>query len=158
MVLVRWQRQQRGRLKCNVDDLFSNKLNTTCIGIYIHDDECTFVLAKTLSLSLSPMCFVVMGETTGLFHALKWPSDMQFENVDFALDSKITTDAFHHHRVDVTKYGLVISACRILFNTHFSNSKYEFNRRQTNEIAHTIVEVATLSASPNIYYIVFFVV
>jgi len=59
------------------------------------------VLAKTLSIT--PLCYVSVGEALRLFHALQWVSDMQFDNVDFTLDSKITTYAFHHHRVDVTK-------------------------------------------------------
>jgi len=77
---------------------------------------------------------------------------MQFDDVDVALDSNITTDAFHHCQVDATKFRQVISACRSLFNVHFSNSKVEFNRRQANEVAHTIARVAALAASPTIYY------
>jgi ribonuclease HI len=75
-------------------------MNRTSIGICIRDDESTFVLAKTVSLS--PICSGTMGETLGLLHILQWLSDMQFDNVDFALDSKITTYAFHHRRADVT--------------------------------------------------------
>jgi len=100
MASVRWQWPQRGRLKCNVDASFSDPLNRTGIGIYVRDDEGTFVLAKTVSIS--PTCSVVVGEAIGLFHALQWLSDMQFDNVDFVLDSKITTDDFNHHRIDVT--------------------------------------------------------
>nr|ABN08771.1 probable reverse transcriptase At2g02650 -, related [Medicago truncatula] len=81
------------------------------------------------------MCSVVVGEPLSLFHPLQWLSDMQFDNVDFVLDSKITTDAFHNRQVDVTEFGQVISTCRSLFNSHFSNSKVEFNRRQSNEVA-----------------------
>ncbi|KEH21136.1 hypothetical protein MTR_8g098925 [Medicago truncatula] len=110
MSSVRWQRPQQGRPKC--------------IGICIRDDEGTFVLAKTVSIS--PMCSVAVGEALDLFHALQWLSNMQSDNVDFILDSKITTNAFNHRRIDVTKFSQVISACQSLFNTHFSNSKVEF--------------------------------
>jgi ribonuclease HI len=142
----------RGLLKCNVDALFSDPLNRTGIGICVCDDEGTFVLAKTVFIS--PTCSVVVGEALGLFHALQWLSDMQFDNVNFMLDSKITTDAFNHRQTDVPKFCQVISAYQSLFNTNFSNSKVEFNRRQANEAAHTLTGVATLSASPNIYYCV----
>ncbi|RHN54362.1 putative 11-S seed storage protein, plant [Medicago truncatula] len=70
---------------------------------------------------------------------------MQFDEVDVVLDSKITIDAFHHREVDVTEFGQVISACRSLFNTHFSNLKIEFNEQQATEVAHTLVGVATLT-------------
>jgi len=115
MASVRWQRPQRGHLKCNVDASFSDPLNRTYIGICICDEEGTFVRAKTVSIS--PMCFVVVGEARGLFQALQWLSDMQFDNVDFALDSKIATYAFHHRQIHVTEFGQVISACQSLFNT-----------------------------------------
>jgi len=134
----------------NVDASFSNQLNRTGIGICIRDDEGTFVLAQTIPLS--PVYSVAVGEALGLFHALQWLSDMQFDDVDVVLDSKITIDAFHHRQVDVTEFGQVILACQSLFNTHFSNSKVEFNRRQANEVAHTLAGVAVLTASPTIYY------
>ncbi|KEH16790.1 hypothetical protein MTR_0093s0070 [Medicago truncatula] len=79
------------------------------IGICIRDDEGTFMLAKTVYIS--PMCSVVVGEALGLFQSLQWLSDMQFDNVDFTLDSKITTDAFNHRRIDVTEFIQVISSC-----------------------------------------------
>lgn len=77
---------------------------------------------------------------------------MQFDDVDVMLDSKITTGTFHHRRVNVTEFGRVISICLTLFNTHFSNSKVEFNRRQANEAAHTLVGDAALATSPTNYY------
>jgi len=52
---------------------------------------------------MSPMSSVPVGEALGLFHALQWLSDIHFDNVvDFTLGSKLTANAFHHYRVDVT--------------------------------------------------------
>ena len=147
---VRWQRPQRGRLKCNVDASFSETMNRTGIGICIRDDEGTFVLARTVCMpSLMP---IPVGEALGLYHALEWVSDMQFDNVDFALDSKITTDAFSRSSRDISEFGQVISECRRVFSTHFTNSKVEFCRRQANGVAHALARVAKLYASPTIYY------
>lgn len=39
----------------------------TGIGIYVHDDNGAYVIAKTLSIS--PMTPVDVGEALGLFHA-----------------------------------------------------------------------------------------
>ena len=89
---------------------------------------CWLKLSLSLSLSLSHVCYVVVGEALGLFHALQRLSDMQFNDVDAGFDSKITTNVFDHCQVDVTGFRQVISACRSLFNTHFSNYKAEFNR------------------------------
>jgi len=49
-----------------------------------------------------------MGEALGLFHDLQWLSDMQFDDVDVAFDSKTTTDVFHHRHADITEFGQVI--------------------------------------------------
>jgi len=54
---------------------------------------------------------------------------MQFVNVNFAFDSKITTNAFHNNRIDVTKFGQVIITYINVFVTHFTRSKVKFNRR-----------------------------
>jgi len=86
-----------------------------------------------------------------LFYAMKWLGDMSFDNVDFALDSKITTDAFNSRRVDITKFGQVLFACHQLFNTKFTNLKVVFTQRQDNEATHHLVEVAALLANPTIY-------
>jgi len=60
MASNRWQRPQRSHLKCNVDASFSNQFNRTGIGIFIRDDEGTFVLAQTIPLS--HVYYVAVGE------------------------------------------------------------------------------------------------
>ncbi|XP_024630887.1 uncharacterized protein [Medicago truncatula] len=142
-------RPNQGRFKCNIDVAFSNELNITGLGMCIRDEGGVFVLAKAIPLQV--IHSVHVGEVLGLYYALEWLSDMRFDNVDFALDSKTTVDAFNKSRPDVYEFGLIISACRSLFDLHFTNSKVEFNRRQANEVAHTIAGVAILLASPITY-------
>jgi hypothetical protein len=76
---------------------------------------------------------------------------MALDHVDFALDSKTVTDAFHKQVPDVTEFGHVLSTARRLFTSSFSNSRVEFNRRQANKVAHALARVASFSASPTIY-------
>jgi len=118
----------------------------------IRDEEGTFVLAKCIPLSI--LHTVNVGEALGLYYALEWLSDMRFDNVDFALDSKTIVDAFNHTRPYITEFGLIISACRSMFRLKFTNSKVEFHRRQANEVAHALAAVAALLASPTTYTIV----
>jgi len=139
---VQWQSPSHGRVKCNVDAAFSDQRNITGVGICIRDDEGTFVLAKVIPIS--SLCSISMGEALALYHALEWLSDMSFDHVDFCSNSKVT--------VDVTETGYILTACRRLFTTHFTNSKVEFSRQQTNEVAHTLAGVVTLSVRPKIYY------
>lgn len=127
-------------------------MNTTRIGMCVRYKEGTFVLEKTLYVS--PMYSVYAGEVLGLFYGLQWLSDMQFDKGDFVLDSNLTTYTLHYHRFHVTEYRQVISADRSLFTTYFTNSLVEFNRRQTNEVSHTLEGVATLSARPITYCVV----
>jgi hypothetical protein len=122
-----WQLPAQGRFKCNIDAAFSKQFQRTGIGICLRDDSGTFVLARLLYFnSIYP---VAVGESLGLFHALQWMHDMKFDNIDFELDSKITTDAFHSRRTDVTEFGNIIYACRDIFTTSFTNSRVEFTRR-----------------------------
>jgi len=61
----------QGRLKCKVDASW--------------DEEGAFMLAKTIWLS--SVYPIEVGETLGLYHAIKWASCMHFDNIDFVLDS-----------------------------------------------------------------------
>jgi len=58
--------------------------------------------------------------------------DMQFNSVDFMVDSKVTADAFNSHRHDATEFDQVIIACQNIFSSSSANSRVEFSRRQAN--------------------------
>ena len=74
---------------------------------------------------------------------------MQFDNVDFETDSKVTADAFLSSMNDLSESGCIISSCRSLFSNLFSNSSVEFVRRQDNAVAHALArEVISLASSP----------
>jgi hypothetical protein len=144
-----WKCPQHGRLKCKLDASFSDSLNRTGIGMCIRDAEGTFVLAKTLNFS--PKCSVPLGEALGLLYVFQWLRDLGLDYIDFASDSKMVIDTFHHQRPDVTEFGQVMSTTRSFFTSSFTNSRVEFNRRQANEVAHALARVAPFSASPTIY-------
>jgi len=74
------------------------------------------------------MCHAAVGEALGLFHTSQWISDMQFDNVNFGLNPKITIDAFHQRQVDVTEFGKVILRCWSPFSTYVSNFNVKFNK------------------------------
>jgi ribonuclease HI len=139
-----------GRYKCNINAAFSSHFNRTGIGICVRDSDGTFVLAKTVTYPC--IVSVDVGETLGLHLALQWLSDMQFDSVDFETDSKLTFEAFQSTRNDTSEFGSIISSCRLLFSSFFSNSRVEFVRRQTNAVAHALARETTLLASPAVYY------
>jgi len=145
-----WQPPMPGRYKCNINAAFSSHHNRTGIGVCVRDSEGTFVLAKIFTYPCTVT--VDVGEALGLHSALQWLSDMQFENVDFETDSKLTVDAFRSDRTDLSEFGCIISSCRSLFRNLFSNSRVEFVRRQANGVGHTLAREATRSASPAVYY------
>ncbi|CAJ2649711.1 unnamed protein product [Trifolium pratense] len=103
---IRWRKPATGRYKCNIDASFSSHSNQVGIGICIRDDEGRYVLAK--SMWLSPICNVDIGEALGLFHAIKWVSELQLDAVDFALDSKLVVDYFNKGGCDITEFGDII--------------------------------------------------
>ncbi|XP_039684970.1 uncharacterized protein [Medicago truncatula] len=138
---ITWQPPVSGRYKCNIDAAFSSHVNRTCIGICVRDAEGTFVLAKTMTYPCTVP--VEVGEALGLHFALQWLSDMQFDNLDFETDSKLTAEAFRSTRNDLSEFGCIISSCRSLFSTFFSNSRVEFVRRQAYVVAHALAREAT---------------
>ncbi|AES77668.1 glycosyltransferase family 28 protein [Medicago truncatula] len=120
-----WQPPGVGRYKCNNDATFSSHLNHTGIGICVRDADGTFVLGKAFAYPCSVP--VEVGEALGLHAALQWLSDMQFDNVDFETDSKLTADAFLSSRNDLSEFG-------------------------SNVVAHALAREATSLASPAVYF------
>jgi len=59
----------------------------------LRDDVSEFVHEKTDWFS--PLCDVAIGEAVGWHEAMEWVSNLQFDNVDFALDSHKDVDSFH---------------------------------------------------------------
>nr|ABN08690.1 probable reverse transcriptase At2g02650 -, related [Medicago truncatula] len=76
----------------------------------ICDDAEDFGLAKTYWFS--PLCDVDIGEGVSFHTTLEWTSYLQFDNVDFALDSKKVVDAFRTCVEDSCEFGCIILACR----------------------------------------------
>jgi len=95
----------------------------------VRDEGGVFGLAKVIQLLV--MHNVIVGEVVGLYHALEWLSDMRLDNVDFALNSKSTVDAFNNPRPDIYEFGLIIYARRSFLKLKFTSSNVEFN--QTSE-------------------------
>jgi len=69
---------------------------------------------------------------------------MQFDNMDFVLDSKTTTIAFHNSWVVATKFGNITSASRNIFASYLTNFRMKFNRRQINVVDHILAGAATV--------------
>ncbi|XP_039683319.1 uncharacterized protein [Medicago truncatula] len=141
--------QHNRKLKCNIDASFSISQNRTGIGL-CRDGEGNFVLAKTMNFAVVHAADV--REALGLYHALEWLWDMQLDNIDFEVDSRTTQLAFYARKDDVSEFGNVITACRGILSTKFTNSRVEFIQRQADEVAHVFVGEATLVVSPTIYY------
>ena len=72
----------------------------------LRDDSGTFVLAKVMPFD--QVYPVAVGDALGLYHAIQRMQDMQFDNIDFELDSKITRDAFHSCMTYITEFGNII--------------------------------------------------
>jgi ribonuclease HI len=147
--VIKWQKPRRGRMKCNVDASFSASRNRFGIGMCIRDDEGQFVLAKTMWFTL--MCSVDEGEALGLYHAMRWISDLQLSNVDFEVDSKRVADYFNRGNGDITEFGVITDSNIQFCSLQLTNSQVEFIRRQANVVAHELAQAATSSSSFRTY-------
>jgi len=74
-------------------------------------------------------------------------SDLQFDNVDFALTSKRVVNHVNSDVDENSEFGGIISACRRLLLNNFHNSRVEFNKRQVNEVAHELAQTTPLNPS-----------
>jgi len=77
-------------------------------------------------------------------------SDLQFDTVDSALDSKRVVDYVNSDVYDINEFGCIISACRYLLRNSFQNSHVEFNMRQVNGVTHELAQTTPLNPSPYI--------
>ena len=109
-MVVEWSKPAYGRYKCNIDASFSSTMNKVGIGICLRDDRGEFVSAKTDCFS--PLCDVAVGEAIGFHTALKWMADLHYDNVNFALDSKIVVDHFRSSLDDDSEFGCIMHACK----------------------------------------------
>jgi len=93
------------------------------LWICIRDDVGKFVLAKMACYA--PLCNVDVGEVVGLHTTLEWVPNLQFDYVDFPLDSKKVTDQVRSYIDDNSEFGCIISACKscyiIVFRTLMSS-------------------------------------
>lgn len=81
-----WRKPPQGYVKCNVDAAFFKEENKTGFGLYLRDDNGSFLLAK--SVWIPQLLSVSEGEVTGLYHALKWMEDLNLNHVIFEMDNK----------------------------------------------------------------------
>jgi len=77
----------------------------------IRNDAGEFVWAKTDWFA--PLCDVDVGEAVGLHTALQWVSGLQFDNVDYALDSKRVVDHVNTDEDDNSEFGCVEMCLKI---------------------------------------------
>lgn len=87
----------------------------------IWDDVGEYVLGRTDWFS--PLCDVVIGETIGLHTTLQWVYDLQFDIVDFVLDSQQVVDSFHTGVDDHSEFGCIINAHELVKATRIGGKQ-----------------------------------
>jgi len=66
----------------------------------------------------------------GLYTTLEWVANLQFDNVDFVIDSKKVVDYFRTCIDDSIEFGCIMYACQHMFQNSLQNSFIEYSRRQ----------------------------
>ncbi|XP_058742492.1 uncharacterized protein LOC131614986 [Vicia villosa] len=146
--IIRWEKPQRGRFKCNIDAAFSH--NKVGFGACIRDELGNFIVARTEWFS--PCTDVVIGEALGLLKAVNWAHDMGYDNMDFELDAKRVVDSVTSPRPNDSDLGAITEECNRLMALFFRNSHVKFVRRQANEVAHALARVAPFMANFHNFY------
>jgi hypothetical protein len=109
------------------------------------------LVSLCLRNTLCLFCDVVIGGAVGLHTSLEWVSNVQFDNVDFALNYKKVVDSFNTCVGDNNEIECNINACKQLFQHRFQNSHVEFDKSQTNGVAHLLMKVAPCDASSHVF-------
>jgi len=78
-----------------------------------------------------------------LLSALEWVHQLHLRPIDFEFDAKKVVDSFSSTHHDVTKFGMIIHNCEIIFEQYYVNSSLEFMRKQTNVSVHRLAKATT---------------
>ena len=92
IIIQKWKKLDRGRVKCNVDTTMVEEGRSTSISIVVRNDEGNFVKRKMICLQDSML--VQKAEAMGLKEALSWCLELQIPRVIIKLDAKIVVDTF----------------------------------------------------------------
>jgi len=87
--------------------------------------------------------FADVGETLGLYYAIRWVHELQLQNIDFEVDSKRVADYFNRSNRDITKFGIIMDSNIQYCSLNLANSHVEFITKQANEVAHELAKTTT---------------
>jgi len=79
----------------------------------------------------TPLCFVDVGETLGICHAVRWIHELQLTKV----------------KEMPLEFGSIVDSSIQFSSSYLTNSHVEFIMRQANEVAHELAKAATSSIS-----------
>ncbi|KAG5050800.1 hypothetical protein JHK87_002998 [Glycine soja] len=77
--IISWTKPEAGWIKPNVDATIFNDNQSFGVGMIIHNDQETFIAAKTQAQSGIPE--PKLAEAWGLLQAVNWASEMNLDNV-----------------------------------------------------------------------------
>ncbi|XP_073049734.1 uncharacterized protein [Primulina eburnea] len=138
-------------LACNVDAGFDTEKRSFAVGMVVRDFNGSFIICKT-SLHHGT-ALVKEAEALAIHEALSWIKGMGHDKVIVESDSKTSVDAIHSEAPDLTEFGLITTACRVLSRSP-SSIKIDYIKRQANRTAHSLVKTALQQACFGISYIV----
>nr|KYP40901.1 hypothetical protein KK1_037727 [Cajanus cajan] len=139
-----WTKPLPGLLKCNVDAAVFKEENIMGFDLCIRNADGSFIKAK----SSWQQGFINSQEAKALalLEALTWLSDMGITNAIIETDSKQVVDDVLSSTSIPTEYGHVLRKYQLVLQSH-SNLMVRFIRRQTNQVAYTLVRASRFHAS-----------
>lgn len=82
-----WTAPSIGTVKCNVDAVFFDDINTAGVSMVVRDEEGKFLVARTKLIK--GLGCVKEGEAIGLLEALSWLRNLGLPSIIFEVDAKI---------------------------------------------------------------------
>ncbi|KHN38789.1 hypothetical protein glysoja_047929, partial [Glycine soja] len=107
---IAWSPPPLGSLKCNVDASIFKEEPSFGIGMCLHDDNGTFVKARTASSMSIPK--PDEAEAFALKKSLEWIQSLHLQNVVVETDCKLVTDHIDSRQKGLSDFILILANCK----------------------------------------------
>ncbi|WOG89983.1 hypothetical protein DCAR_0209224 [Daucus carota subsp. sativus] len=130
-----WVKPQPNTVKVSVDAAIFEDKEEVGFGLVARDSEGSLIQAKAVSHTelLDP----VLAEAMAVKEALSWIDEMQWPATTLESDCQIVVQAIRSVTPMRSRFGGIISECRILMQ-HLNNVELFFVKRSANMVAHQL--------------------
>ncbi|KHN00089.1 hypothetical protein glysoja_046125, partial [Glycine soja] len=143
-----WEPPPLGTLKCNIGVAFVKEENSFKLVVFIRDDRGQFVMALSHT---SPFKLLIHErKALAMLVALQWLKDLEIDDIIIESDCLQVENEVYNCRSDKSKYGVILSNCRIMLRD-LQNFWVCFVGRQANSVTHSLDRALNSQVDPHYF-------